>query len=218
VADEGILIYLVFGGLFAAAGVAIKAQDALIGEKRSGTAAWVLSKPISRYAFLLAKFAADVIGVLITMVIVQGAIGCFILKSFTSFSLHTNGLAAMGPAGVDDALLPVPDVCWAQSVTPAPSVACRCCWFGANSRHGVYLSQIHAVEPGIGSPIILFGDTLLRSAADHRRPSSPAVMTSCSLGLQSQFRAKNLASSPIRGFKAADGEITCRAGAIKHPH
>ena len=97
VASEGILIYFVFGGLFAAAGVAIKAQDALIGEKRSGTAAWVLSKPISRYAFLLAKLAADVIGVLMTMVIVQGVIACFILKSFTSFSPSiSNCLAAMG--------------------------------------------------------------------------------------------------------------------------
>jgi ABC-2 type transport system permease protein len=97
VADEGILIYFVFGGLFAAAGVAIKAQDALIGEKRSGTAAWVLSKPISRYAFVLAKLAADVIGVLVTMVIVQGTIAYFILKSFTNFSPSlSNCLAALG--------------------------------------------------------------------------------------------------------------------------
>jgi len=97
VAEEGILIYVVFGGLFAAAGAAIKAQDALIGEKRSGTAAWVISKPISRYAFLLAKLAADVIGVLVTMVIVQGTIAYFILKGFTNFSPSlSNCLAALG--------------------------------------------------------------------------------------------------------------------------
>ncbi len=97
VAEEGILIYFVFAGLFAAGGVAVKAQDALIGEKRSGTAAWVLSKPISRYAFLLAKLAADVIGVLMTMVIVQGAIAYLILNSFTGFSPSLpNCLAALG--------------------------------------------------------------------------------------------------------------------------
>lgn len=97
VADEGILIYMVFGGLFAAAGVAVKAQDALIGEKRSGTAAWVLSKPISRYAFLLAKLAGDVIGTLMTMVIAQGVIAYFVFKAFTNFNASIpNCLAALG--------------------------------------------------------------------------------------------------------------------------
>jgi ABC-2 type transport system permease protein len=97
VADEGILIYFVFAGLMAAAGVAIKAQDALIGEKRSGTAAWVLSKPISRYTFVLAKLAADVIGILVTMVIAQGVIAYFIFKAFTNLSpSFPNCLAAMG--------------------------------------------------------------------------------------------------------------------------
>ena len=97
VANEGLVIYFVFAGLMAAGGVAIKAQDALIGEKRSGTAAWVLSKPISRNAFLLAKLAADVIGILMTMVIVQGVIAYFIFKAFTDISFPIpNCLAAMG--------------------------------------------------------------------------------------------------------------------------
>jgi len=97
VVNEGLVIYFVFAGLLAAGGVAIKAQDALIGEKRSGTAAWVLSKPISRNAFLLAKLAADVIGILMTMVIVQGVIAYFIIKAVTNTSLPIpNCLAAMG--------------------------------------------------------------------------------------------------------------------------
>jgi ABC-2 type transport system permease protein len=97
VADEGILIYFVFAGLMAAAGVAIKAQDALIGEKRSGTAAWVLSKPISRYAFVLAKLGADVIGVLVTMVITQGVIAYVIFRVFTNLNpSFANCLAALG--------------------------------------------------------------------------------------------------------------------------
>jgi ABC-2 type transport system permease protein len=97
VVNEGLVIYFVFAGLLAAGGVAVKAQDALIGEKRSGTAAWVLSKPISRKAFLLAKLAADVIGILMTMVIVQGVIAYFIIKAVTNTSLTIpNCLAAMG--------------------------------------------------------------------------------------------------------------------------
>ena len=95
--QTGIRYFIVFAGLFAACGVAILAQDALIGEKRSGTAAWVLSKPISRTAFLLAKLAADAIGILMTMVIVQGVIGYLIFKVFTNISFPIpNCLAALG--------------------------------------------------------------------------------------------------------------------------
>jgi ABC-2 type transport system permease protein len=96
-ADQGLTIYFAFGGLITGAGVAVRAQDALIGEKRSGTAAWVLSKPVSRAAFLLAKLAADAIGILVTMCIIQGVIGYFIYKASTGISLPIpNCLAAMG--------------------------------------------------------------------------------------------------------------------------
>jgi ABC-2 type transport system permease protein len=95
--EESLAIYFVFAGLLAAGGVAVRAQDALIGEKRSGTAAWVLSKPISRNAFLLAKLAADMIGILITMVIVQSVIAYFTIKAIANISLPLpNCLAAMG--------------------------------------------------------------------------------------------------------------------------
>src|SRR4030042_2213667 len=84
-------------GMVAGAGVAIFARDALIGEKRTGTAAWLLSKPVSRTAFLLAKLAADAIGILVTIVIVQGVIGYFILRFGTGASLHVpDYIAAMG--------------------------------------------------------------------------------------------------------------------------
>lgn len=96
-ADQGLAIYFTVGGLLAGAGAAVKAQDALIGEKRSGTAAWVLSKPVSRVAFLLGKLAADAIGILVTMVIIQGVAGYYIYKASTGISLPiTNCLAAVG--------------------------------------------------------------------------------------------------------------------------
>jgi ABC-2 type transport system permease protein len=97
IGNEGLMIYFVFAGLMAAGGVAVLAQDALIGEKRAGTAAWVLSKPISRNAFLLAKLVADVMGILITMVIVQGVIAYLIIKVSANVSFPLpNCLAAMG--------------------------------------------------------------------------------------------------------------------------
>ena len=39
--------------------VVAKTQGAIIGEKQLGTAAWVLSKPASRRAFVLAKLRAQ---------------------------------------------------------------------------------------------------------------------------------------------------------------
>ncbi|OGN92935.1 MAG: hypothetical protein A2Z71_01145 [Chloroflexi bacterium RBG_13_50_21] len=97
IAKLGLTLFFVFSGLIAGAGVAVFAQDALIGEKRSGTAAWLLSKPVSRTAFLLAKLAADGIGILVTIVIVQGAIGYFVLRAATGISFQVpNFLAAMG--------------------------------------------------------------------------------------------------------------------------
>jgi len=52
----------------------IFAQDAIIGERQSGTAAWVLSKPVSRLAFILSKLVAGAIGLVVTGVVIQGAV------------------------------------------------------------------------------------------------------------------------------------------------
>ena len=54
--------------MFAAIAVAILMQEAIVGEKRSGTAAWVLSKPASRPAFILSKLVPNAVGVIATMI------------------------------------------------------------------------------------------------------------------------------------------------------
>jgi ABC-2 type transport system permease protein len=46
----------------------ILAQDEVIQEKQSGTAAWILSKPVSRPAFILTKLLSNGIGGLIFIV------------------------------------------------------------------------------------------------------------------------------------------------------
>lgn len=62
-------------GMATAVGAVILAQDAMLNEKNSGTAAWVMSKPASRGAFVLAKVVSYSLGILVTMVIIQGAAG-----------------------------------------------------------------------------------------------------------------------------------------------
>jgi ABC-2 type transport system permease protein len=73
-AMELITIAFIITGLFPAVGVIIIMQDAIVGEKREGTAAWVLSKPLTRPAFVLSKVIANSIGVVVTMIIVPFSI------------------------------------------------------------------------------------------------------------------------------------------------
>jgi len=61
-------VFLKIAGIATAIGVAVLAQDALIAEKHSGTAAWVLSKPVSLSAFILSKVIANAAGILISTV------------------------------------------------------------------------------------------------------------------------------------------------------
>jgi ABC-2 type transport system permease protein len=75
-----LLIFMVFVGLFPAVGIVILMQDALVSEKTEGTAAWVLSKPVTRQAFLISKLIANSLGVLATMVIVPCLIGYIIIS------------------------------------------------------------------------------------------------------------------------------------------
>ena len=55
IAAECLSIFMTFSTIATAVGVVTGVQGAIIREKQMGTAAWVLSKPASRSAFVLAK-------------------------------------------------------------------------------------------------------------------------------------------------------------------
>ncbi len=69
-----LLMYGVFGGMFVAIGVMIIMQQVLVREKGSGTAAWVLSKPVTRTAFVVSRVTVNSIAILLTAVIVPGVV------------------------------------------------------------------------------------------------------------------------------------------------
>ncbi len=71
--------------------VIVIAQGAIVSEKQSGTAAWVLSAPISRESFILSKLLANALGFLVTVIILQGAVAYFQL------SLYGGALLPVGP-------------------------------------------------------------------------------------------------------------------------
>jgi ABC-2 type transport system permease protein len=55
-------------------GAIILVQDEIIQEKQSGTAAWILSKPVARLAFIMTKLLSNITGVLVFVVGVPGLI------------------------------------------------------------------------------------------------------------------------------------------------
>ena len=66
------LMYGIFGGMFVAFGVMIVMQRVLVREKNSGTASWVLSKPVTRTAFVVSRLLVNSIAIQLTSVIVPG--------------------------------------------------------------------------------------------------------------------------------------------------
>jgi ABC-2 type transport system permease protein len=55
-------------------GVIVLAQDEVIQEKQMGTAAWILSKPTARAAFILTKLLSNTIGLLTFIVVLPGLV------------------------------------------------------------------------------------------------------------------------------------------------
>ena len=86
--------FLVMAGFALSIAAISMAQDSILGEKHSGTAAWVLSKPLRRPAFILAKLIAIGLGILVTGIVLPGAVAYFQL---THFGLQ--GFTPLGFAG-----------------------------------------------------------------------------------------------------------------------
>ncbi len=78
-------MYGLFGGMCVAFGVMIIMQRVIVGEKRSGTAAWVLSKPVTRTAFVVSRLVVNSLAILLTSVIVPGVILYITLGLFSDF-------------------------------------------------------------------------------------------------------------------------------------
>ena len=95
--DTTVILFNIFMGLAGTIGACITMQSTVVGEKKSGTAAWVLSKPISRTAFVFSKLIANTVGIAVTLVLAQGLIAYLITLFMLGFQLNILGfLAALG--------------------------------------------------------------------------------------------------------------------------
>ena len=90
------LSFLVMAGITVPIAAISMAQDAILGERHSGTAAWVLSKPLRRPAFILAKLIAYGLGFLVTGVVFPGVVAYF--------QITNNGLPELSWLGFSGAM------------------------------------------------------------------------------------------------------------------
>lgn len=70
----GLGIFYMMATIFPSIPTIIIAHENILEEKRSGSAAWVLSKPVSRESFLLPKFLGLGIGFSISMIFIPGIV------------------------------------------------------------------------------------------------------------------------------------------------
>lgn len=76
--------YSMFSFILVAIWVGILAQGSIIGEKKSGTAEWILSKPVSRTAFILSKFFSILFGSFISAVLLPGISAYIVISLYNA--------------------------------------------------------------------------------------------------------------------------------------
>ena len=83
--SELLEVFFRVGGFFATVGVVTVTQSVIVQEKQMGTAAWLLTKPIARPAFVVAKLLATAYAVLFLMVLVPTTL--FLLQTRLVFGV-----------------------------------------------------------------------------------------------------------------------------------
>ena len=78
--EAAIDMFFTFAAIAPPIGAIILMQGAVITEKQLGTAAWILSKPASRSAFVLAKLVAFGVGLLIAAFLLPGTVAYSMLS------------------------------------------------------------------------------------------------------------------------------------------
>jgi ABC-2 type transport system permease protein len=89
--------FLFVAGLVLPIAAIVLSQEAILGERHSGTAAWVFSKPLRRSAFLLAKIIAYGLGFLVTGILLPSSIAYLqIIAGDGSLSILPGFAASLG--------------------------------------------------------------------------------------------------------------------------
>jgi ABC-2 type transport system permease protein len=89
--EEPHFIFSIMLGIWPPISMMVMVQGAIVGEIESGTAAWVLSKPVSRPAFITSKILTNMINVTLSMIVPCAIVGYFQIPGL-SFINYFNGI------------------------------------------------------------------------------------------------------------------------------
>ena len=92
--DVGRQMFFGLGVIGLSIGAIVLLQDAIIEEKATGTAEWVLSKPASRTTYVIAKLLPNLLGMAVTMLLIPCLIGYGLFYSFDPAAFTVNGFLA----------------------------------------------------------------------------------------------------------------------------
>lgn len=87
--------FMVVAALFVPVAAVSMAQDSILGERHSGTAAWVLSKPLRRTSFILSKLMAHGLSFFLIWVLLPCILAYYQIKSATGVGLSKSGYAGL---------------------------------------------------------------------------------------------------------------------------
>ncbi len=73
--------------MLGAIGIIVLTQDEIIQEKQSGTAAWILTKPVSRVSFILSKVLSNVIGAFTFILAIPAIVTYFEIRIATGLDI-----------------------------------------------------------------------------------------------------------------------------------
>jgi ABC-2 type transport system permease protein len=96
--EDPMVVFVLAGMITSALAVIVTVQGAVVGEKQRGTAAWVLSKPVSRSSFFLAKLVSYGLGFLSLWLVLPLIV--FVLESRFILGETPSLVPLLGAAGL----------------------------------------------------------------------------------------------------------------------
>ncbi|MFW9910720.1 MAG: ABC transporter permease [Candidatus Thorarchaeota archaeon] len=120
----GLAVFYMMATIFPSIATIIIAHEVILEEKRSGSAAWVLSKPVSRTAFMLSKFIHVGVGFTISMILIPGLAAYLVFAAFGVAPDFFIFLISLGPLALWQMFLAFLTICMGTFFsTPGPTMA-----------------------------------------------------------------------------------------------
>jgi ABC-2 type transport system permease protein len=98
--DEALQTFFLVGATAIPIGIVLTLQGSIVGERELGTAAWVMSKPVSRASFVLSKLIANFLCFVVTAILIPSVIfivtARFMVSEAVELGPFAIGMSVMG--------------------------------------------------------------------------------------------------------------------------